>query len=187
MSYSEFWRSELGEISGSPQDAFTKTFEIIPNNTKALAKIADFSEIDLQGVRMLNVTWELTEGEYKGATVNQRLKVIDRDPRDKDPTKTRHRGLNMLKLLFQQFNFPIPLQMPNAHQLAAFKGRTAGIKICETKPNAEGKTYNYVAEVHPAKGFASESGIKLQSSRTVNDAYTYSGFDFNKEENDIPF
>ena len=39
---SDFWSSELGEVTGSAEDAFAKTFTRIPDGTMALARIEKF-------------------------------------------------------------------------------------------------------------------------------------------------
>lgn len=163
-----FWTSELGEVTGRPEDAFAKSFTLIPNGTMALAKIESFVNDD-QGFRYLTVNWVLIEGDYKGCKVSQKLKVIDADPRDSDPVKTKHRGLNMLKLMYNLFNIsPKHSNIPTDQDLAVFAGKIAGIQIRETKPNEEGKQYNWVSEVHKAQGFKSESGVKLVVTHTNN-------------------
>lgn len=157
-----FWESELGEVTGTPEDAFAKSFKQIPDGTMALAKIESFVHDEYQGVKSLVVNWVLTDGDFKGSKVTQKLKVIDSDPRDKDPAKTRHRGLNMMKLMYQLFNLkPKHANMPTNQDLAVFSGKIAGIKIRETEPNEEGKQYNWVSEVHDPKGFKCETGINV--------------------------
>lgn len=172
-----FWDSELGEVTGNASDAFAKSFKQIPDGTMALAKIESFVHDEYQGVKSLVVNWVLTDGDFKGAKVTQKLKVIDPDPRDKDPAKTRHRALNMMKLMYQLFNVkPKHANLPTNEDLAVFAGKAAGIKIRETEPNNEGKQYNWVAEVHETKGFKCETGVSIvvthkapnQDESTVN-------------------
>ncbi len=165
---SSFWSSELGEISGMADDAFAKSFTQIPDGTMALAKIDKFMNVNNNGLRYLNIEWSLIDGEFKGAKVNQKLKVLDYDGRDKDPKKTRHRALNMFKLLYQLFKLqPIHNDEPSDKDLSAFIGKKAGIKVQETNPNEEGKIYNYVSEVHTEIGFKSETGAGKVVSQII--------------------
>ena len=159
-----FWDSELGDITGKAEDAFAKQFTQIPDGTKALAKIESFTNQVYKdsGFKYLNIEWVLTDGDFRGQKVQQKLKVYGGDQFDKDPMKTRHRALNMLKLLYQLFNIkPKHTNPPTDQDLASFAGKVAGIKIRETEPNDKGKSYNWVAEVHDSKGFKSETGVGL--------------------------
>lgn len=189
-----FWESELGEVSGKAEDAFAKSFAHIPDGTKALAKIDTFTnqEYKESGFKYLNIEWILQDGDFKGQKVQQKLKVYGGDQYDKDPMKTRHRALNMLKLLYQLFNIkPKHTNPPTDQDLASFLGKIAGIKIRETIMNEKGKQYNWVAEVHVSQGFKSETGIGLpvvahstvsSYSSTVNNS-SPPVFD----DNDVPF
>lgn len=160
-----FWESELGEVTGNATDAFAKQFTHVTDGTMALAKIESFVNDEYQGMKFLSVNWVLTDGDFKGAKVTQKLKVLDADPRDKDPAKTRHRGLNMMKLMYQLFNLkPKHAETPTDQDLAVFAGKIAGIKIRETEPNDQGRQYNWVAEIHDAKGFKCETGHGLPQS-----------------------
>lgn len=162
-----FWDSELGEVTGSAADAFAKSFKQIPDGTMALARVESFINAEYQGMKYLNIDWVLTDGDFKGQKVSQKLKVIDADPRDKDPVKTRHRGLNMMKLMYQLYNLkPKHTNVPTDADLVVFTGKEAGIKIRETEPNAEGRQYNWVAEIHSTKGFQPETGISLVVTHT---------------------
>jgi hypothetical protein len=168
---SDFWKSELGEITGNASDAFAKSFTTVPDGTLALAKVESFvNDENNNGFKCLVVTWLLTEGEFKGANVTQKIKVFGAEPQyDKDPAKTRHRALNMLKLLYQQFNLkPKTSDAPSDQDLLVFVGKSAGIKIRETEPNSDNKTYNWVSEVHPTEGFKCETGKKLEIIHTHN-------------------
>lgn len=159
-----FWDSELGDITGKTEDAFAKSFMQIPDGTKALAKIHSFTNQTHKdsGFQYLNIEWELQDGDFKGQKVQQKLKVYGGDQYDKDSAKTRHRALNMLKLLYQLFKIqPKHTNPPTDQDLASFGGKIAGIKIRETEPNDKGKQYNWVAEVHPSIGFKSETGAGL--------------------------
>lgn len=165
---SGFWESELGEVTGSPADAFAKSFTHIPDGTMALARIESFANAEYQGNRYISIDWMLIDGDFKGAKVNQKLKVYG-DARDKDPAKTRHRALNMLKLVYQLYNHkPTHAGEPTDKDLSVFVGKTAGIRIRETEPNDAGKQYNWVAEIHDSKGFKCETGTSIVITHNVS-------------------
>lgn len=194
-----FWESELGEITGNAADAFAKTFTQIPDGTMALAKIDAFVNAEYNGNKYLSIDWLLTDGDFRGQKVNQKLKVYG-DPNAKDPAKARHRALNMLKLIYQLYKTkPKHAGEPTDADLSVFVGKEAGIKIRETEPNHEGKQYNWVAEIHEAKGFVSETGVSVVVTHTNTNAYKAqdpmeSAFDRNRNAmasqdltDDIPF
>jgi len=192
-----FWDSEVGEVTGKAQDAFAKQFTQIPDGTKALAKIESFTNQVYKdsGFKYLNIEWILTDGDFKGSKVQQKLKVYGGDQYDKDPMKTRHRALNMLKLLYQLFNIkPKHTNPPTDQDLAAFVNKTAGIKIRETAPNDKGKQYNWVAEVHASQGFKSETGMGMPivAHAAISNYASNSTFDTNAsppvfDDSDVPF
>lgn len=171
-----FWESELGEVTGKAEDAFAKQITQVPDGTMALARIESFINDEFNGLKFLSVNWVLTDGDFRGAKVTQKLKVIDPDPRDNDPAKTRHRGLNMMKLMYQLFNIkPKHANTPEDTDLAVFAGKVAGIKIRETEPNDKGRSYNWVAEIHDSKGFKSQTGNGLpQVAHTSVSSASYS-------------
>lgn len=196
-----FWESDLGEVTGKTEDAFAKQFTQIPDGTKALAKVESFTNQAHKetGFKYLNIEWVLTDGDFKGQKVTQKIKVYGGDQYDKDPAKTRHRALNMLKLLYQLFNLkPKHTNPPTDQDLASFSGKTAGIRIRETEPNDNGRQYNWVAEVHPSQGFKSETGTGLavvaRSTVSNYSAQSNAGTSFGNnaappayDENDVPF
>ena len=164
---SAFWESELGEVTGNANDAFAKSFTQIPDGTMALAKVNSFLNLEYEGFKYLELEWLITDGDFKGAKVQQKLKVFGGNSYDRDPAKTRHRALNMLKLLYQLFKIkPSHTGAPTDQDLASFNGKVAGIKIRETEPNDQGKQYNWVGEVHKAEGFKCETGISLVVTHT---------------------
>jgi len=189
-----FWESDLGEVTGKPEDAFAKSFTHIPDNTMALARVESFTNLEYNGNRYLSLDWILTDGDFKGQKVNQKLKVYG-DPQSKDSNKVRHRALNMLKLMYQLYGLkPKHPGEPADSDLSVFIGKLAGIRIRETEPNQEGKQYNWVSEIHDAKGFKCETGIKLIVTHT-NVAHNNDLFDSALSRNknteldgsDIPF
>lgn len=187
-----FWDSDLGEVTGKPEDAFAKSFKLLPDGTQAIARIETFANAEYEGNKHIVIDWLLTDGEFKGAKVNQKLRVNGGGPMDKDPAKTRHRALNMLKLIYQLYNVkPKHSNTPTDEDLSIFVGKFAGIKIRETKPNESGQQYNFVSEIHPAQGFKSETGIKLEVVHTrdsLDTAFSRNPKGQTEEmEEDIPF
>ncbi len=162
---SNFWISELGPLSGDSSDAFAKTFRQVPDNTMALAKIKSMKNEAFGDSKYLNVSWMLTDGEFKGQTIFQKLHVFDADP------KRRHKALNMLMLMYKLFDLkPASNDAPTDQELKAFENKFAGIRVQETAPNEKGKVYNWVSEVHPAQGFVCETGHTTVVTHTVNSA-----------------
>jgi hypothetical protein len=163
-----FWKSEIGEITGNENEAFSKSFKTIPDSTKASAKIASLTNQEYQGRKYLQVDWELMDGDFRGRKVSQKLKVFDED------AKAKHRALNMLKLMYDLFSLkPKNNEPPTDADLLVFCGKKAGIKIQETDPNEEGKQYNWVSEVHKQEGFIAETGIKqiIAHHATIDSAF----------------
>lgn len=184
-----FWYSEFGEITGNNDDAFNRGFGLIPNGTMALAKIDVFKHESFQSENNLKIEWILTDGDFKGQRVFHKIKVFDQDP------KARHKALNMLMLIYKLFNkIPSGEEPPTPEELKTFTGKIAGIKIMETKPNDDGKIYNFVGEVHPANGFKSMTGeprILSQRRNSSNEELT-SALTRQRQHNpiiddDIPF
>ncbi len=169
-----FWESDLGALTGNAEDAFSKSFSMIPDGTMALSRIVEFKNDTYNGIRTYKIDWLLLEGEYKGQHTFQKIKAFDTDP------KKRHTSLNMLVLLFKLFGIAKPTSglPPSDQELMAFIGKTAGIKVRETDPNDEGKVYNFVSEVHPSEGFKSVTGErKIVASKTVSHAQSDESLD----------
>ena len=160
----------------------------------AIAKIESFLNSEFNGNRFLSINWVLTEGDFKGAKVEQKLKVFG-DAMAKDSEKARHRALNMLKLMYQLYNVkPKHSGEPTDQDLMVFNGKMAGLKIRETEPNEQGRQYNWVAEVHDAKGFKCETGISIVVTHTNVQGSLDSAFSRNEPplsngqlDDDVPF
>jgi hypothetical protein len=193
-----FWESTLGEVTGNEADAFAKSFTQIPNGTMATARIETFITTEYNGNKFLSISWVLTDGDFKGSKVEQKLKVYG-DPLSKDSEKARHRALNMLKLIYQLYNTkPKHAGDPTDADLSVFIGKEAGICIRETEPNDQGRQYNWVAEIHDKKGFKCETGISVVVTHTNVQPGAQGTFDsaFNRQStfnadtavsDDIPF
>lgn len=188
-----FWQSEMGEVTGRPEHSFARTFKQIPDGTMALAKINAFVNTTYkdnktkQPVPCLEIEWLLTDGDFQGQKVKQKIKCFDKDP------NSRHRALNMLKLLYQLFGVqPQGSDAPSDQALVSFLGKTAGICIRETEPTPDGKQFNWVGEVHSPNGFVCATGFKLEVIRkptTYGNAEPYhnSALDAPIADDDVPF
>lgn len=179
-----FWKSDLGELTGSAEDAFSRQFRKIPDSTMALAKIIAITNEDFNGKKHLKVDWELVDGEFSGQHVFQKIHVFDED------SKKRHKALNMLMLLYKMFGLsPKSNNPPTDAELMAFNNKVAGIRVQETLPNDEGKTYNWVSECHPAQGFKCVTGVRVEVTHNPNQT----AFDRNPRgsvdvlDDDLPF
>jgi len=184
-----FWESDLGEITGNPDSAFTKAFSgTVPDNTFALAKIESALNDEFQGIKTIKVEWNIISGDFENKHVFQKIKVFDAD------NKKRHTALNMLKLLFTMFQIkPMHDGPPSDQDLARFVGKLAGIKIQEwilPKDNGDLGSGNYISEVHPATGFQSITGKhkEMPALKSVESAFSRNQQEFGKELNDdVPF
>lgn len=150
-----FWESELGTITGKPEDAFQKSFDRIPNNSFLLATITNCFWHETSIESCIRITWTIEKGDFKGRFVNQNIHVLSSKP------ETKHRALNMLALLYKTFQMKAHDSAPTDENLNQFVGKKAGIKVLETKPNDKGYQYNYVGEVHSVMGFQESIGTPL--------------------------
>lgn len=156
-----FWSSNLGALSGLAEDAFTKTFKVIPDNTTAGAKIERFRQRDHKGNKYYEVDWVLTDGEFKGLHVFQKIHAFDADE------KKKHKALNMMMYLYKLYNLsPKSNNPPTDDELKVFIGKYAGLRIQEwSAPKEDGSgmmSGNFISEVHSYEGFKSETGVKLE-------------------------
>lgn len=179
-----FWSSDLGQITGKAEDAFMATGSI-PDNTTAIARILEFKNDSYNGVNTFKIDWLLIEGQFKGWHVFQKIKAFDAD------SKKRHTALNMLALIYKMFNIQMPQDKPSDENLKQFQGKTAGIKINEMVAD-NGKSYNFVTQIHPAEGFVSLTGERKIIAQKTVDNNLDSAFSRNREQqnvtnDDIPF
>lgn len=185
-----FWHSDLGEITGKAEDAYTQSFnnEVIPNDTMAIAEIIKFVPKEYDGKEYYQIDWKITEGEYKGRIVFHKIHAFDSEP------KKRHTALNMMKLIYKMFHVkPKDDTSPIDSDLNIFKGKQAGIKIQEWESKRNGKSGNWVSEVHPVAGFVAAIGTKMAHSTTYNSSTVDSALTrhaakkSNMVDDDIPF
>jgi hypothetical protein len=184
-----FWSSDLGELQGTPEAAFAKTFKVIPDGTCALAKIEGFCEQEKNGVKYYEIDWKLTDGDFKGQHVFQKIQVFDKD------SNKRHRALNMLMLVYKLFAVsPKSSAAPDDKELMQFVGKHAGIKTQEwsmEKQDGSGMmSGNWVSEIHPAAGFKCETGVKAEvthSRSSVDSAFSRNTKVDDDLDSDLPF
>lgn len=74
-----FAQEALEEAKSGSFDS--NTFEVIPDNTKALAIIsaAEWREANEFNAKHISLTWEIVEGEFKGRKVFQKIKLFESD------------------------------------------------------------------------------------------------------------
>jgi hypothetical protein len=164
----DFW----GNADGDEKKAFVSGFSPIPDGTEALAEI-NKAFLDEKGAfgPSYQVTWRITEGEYKGRLIFQAIGAFDQD-------KVRaERAKNMLMYLFNTFKLHVPPHAPKDADLAPMVGRIASIVVGEWI-NKEGKTKNVIREVH-ASDKVSHGTIESAFSRNQHVAPVL--------DNDIPF
>ena len=154
-----FWSSDLGQLTGNPEDAFTQSFSVIPDGTKAIAKIVRMYNVEHNGEKRIEIDWELVDGEFKGRHVFHKLKVFDEN------SNKRHKALNMLMLIYKMFKVqPSSTEPPSDDFMKVFIGKHAGIKVQEWEN--DGKCGNWVSEVHPSQSFKCETGVKMVVTST---------------------
>jgi hypothetical protein len=166
----DFWRSGSGELPvGTPEAAFLRDFSVIPNNTMAIAKIANFNNVTKENKhtgevdKYFHINWKIIDGEFKTREVSQKIKCFNGTPEAID------RNLNMLKLVMTLCQFsPSHSGAPTDDDLKKMIGKTCGIKIREYSiPKDDGSKPiegNFVAEVWSSHGFECQTGVKLETS-----------------------
>ena len=76
-----FWHSELGQLSGKPEDSYAKTFKSIPDGTSAIAKIISFTNKEYNGNPYLQIECSITSEDFTGRRIFQKLHVFDAEPK----------------------------------------------------------------------------------------------------------
>lgn len=155
-----FWTdSNGGQLKGDADSAFVNKFQIIPDGTKSIAMIKDFNIKEFPGSKpFYQISWQIISDEFKGQTVRQKLAVFDDEPKKQDRAK------NMLKLICNLCDWkPTHTDAPSEPDLQRMKDKICGIQIQEfSMVSAQGETIegNWVSQVHPSSGFATEVGVK---------------------------
>ena len=167
-----FFTSKTGKtITGKSEDAFAPDFILIPDGTTAKSSIKSFDLITKvntytgQEEKYYQITWKLTEGEFKNREVTQKIKAFDGKPEAID------RALNMMMLVLNLCQCKLHHQdEPGERDLMPCINKILGIKIREWHMEREDGTMmdgNFVSEVHPAQGFVCESGVKLVVEKQI--------------------
>ncbi len=160
-----FWTTSTGkQVTGSEEDSFIMDFTSIPNNTKARAKIKKLEEgKNYKDEPNFQITWEITDGEFKGRIIKQNLDVFSSDDKKSDKAK------NMLARLSVIVNQPFPSdRAPVNSDFLPVINKIAGIKVREmptTNKKGEEITTNFISEIHQAgNDWVSETGVKIEPS-----------------------
>lgn len=165
---SNFWESKTGgTITGEAKDAFTPSFEIIPDGSTACASIFKIELMEkeatnyAEATKFYQITWKLTTSNFKGRQVTQKIKCFT------GTSESIDRNLNMLRLLMDLCKFkPTHKDAPTTQDLMPMIGSIVGIKIREwSMPKRDGSGIlegNFVSEVHSPVGFQEEVGTKVE-------------------------
>jgi hypothetical protein len=161
---SNFWSLSNGEKpNGSAESSHVSDFSVIPDGTTAHAAIKDFVLVETShaGTPLYEVTYRITEGDYKNREVRQKIKCFDPKPNIAD------RALNMLKRMYDLCSHKQShTDAPNTQDLKPMVGKVLGIKISEfigVKQDGTPSNGNYISEVHAAdKDFQVANGTKLE-------------------------
>lgn len=158
-----FYDSRSGMvIDGSEENAFTQTFEVIPNGTTAIAMVKTIIKktIDNYDKFFYEITWKIVEGDFKNQEVKQKLKLFDEEPQKAD------RAVNMLVRIYNICSYkPAHDNAPMIEDLVPLIGKLCGIKIQEWSFPKEDGTFaegNWVSEVHaPDANFKAETAPRV--------------------------
>lgn len=133
-----------GEVTGDPKKAFTGGFEPIPEGEMVTAELskAELTESEKFGAQY-EFGWKINDGDFKNRLVFQKIKAFDSD------LIKAEKAQEMLMLLFKLFHVNPTVNAPTNHDLAHMLGRVATLKV--GKWNIEGKSGNFVREVHDGK------------------------------------
>lgn len=193
-----FFTSSTGEkITGEANKAHLQDFTVIPNGTTALAAIKEFSLVNRTNNRTgdeesyYEIKWLLTNTEFKGREVSQKIKTFSGTPEQID----RHK--HMLKRVFDIGGYDhVTAAAPQTSDISFLRGRVMGIQIREYQiANDKGGfiTGNFVGEVHPNNDlFKSELGIKMAEPKPKQKSAVETAFSRNQAiekdfDSDIPF
>ena len=115
-----FWDSQLGEITGSADEAFAKQFQQIPDGSHLLAKIKEFNRETYGHNEYLEIIWQIVGSEFDGQQVRQKIRCWDSDP------KKQHRAKSMFMYLHKLYNLQPANREPDRMDLMKFLGKGAG-------------------------------------------------------------
>jgi hypothetical protein len=152
------------KATGSADAAFAPQVFQIPNNTMALAMLEKCEKksftYDGQIVVFYNVDWKLINPPFKGFSVRQKIDIFAEKPAKADRAK------EMFMLLFKLCNVNPTATGPTDNELFQLQRKVCGLKIQEWDLN--GKTGNWVSELHPSNGFVEEVGVKMAPKPQVS-------------------
>ncbi len=152
-----FFESKTGvPLTGNAEDAFTGSFTIIPDGTKATAQIKLFEPKEYDGDKFYQITWKIVSDSFKGQEVRQKMATFD------DKPEKAQRALNMMMRIYKLCGYsPAHNNAPSLDDLRPMVGKVFGIKIQEWAH--KGKEGNFVSEVHADDAeFKPEVGVKQE-------------------------
>lgn len=189
-----FWELSNGsKATGSEADSFISPMGTIPDGTTATAVIQKFTVDKSRERPYINIHWKLTEGEFKGRVVFQKLECWH------DKATKADRAKNMLLLIYTLLNHvPSHGNEPNDKDFAPMVNRVLGIKINEwhmiSEKTGEPMSGNFISEIHSAKEFECVTG-KYASVTSVSSSVVDSALSRNPRQakvdnelgDDVPF
>ena len=184
-----FWTAQSDmTIDGSEDNAHVQVFGIIPNGTTAKASIkkAELTTSQYDNTQIYQITYMITDGDFKDFVVKQKIHCFDSD------TRKRDRSVNMLMRLFNLCNYkPNHSNSPTNDDMAKLQNKIVGIKIREWQK--DGKEGNWVSEIHANDAnFRTVTGTKMETKTPdIASSYYNSGVcvpnSFASDNGDIPF
>ncbi len=154
---SMFTLSTGEKATGSADAAFAPQVFQIPNNTMALAMVDKCEKksfmYDGNAVVFYQVEWKLMNAPFRGFSVRQKIDIFAEKSAKADRAK------EMFMLLFKLCNINPTPTGPTDNELFQLQRKVCGLKIQEWDLN--GKSGNWVSELHPANGFIEEVGVKM--------------------------
>lgn len=186
----DFWALGTGKpITGEAQDAFLKSFPLIPENTIAQAKIFSFKLIEKENQyehrndKFYEIIFKLIDGDFKNNEVALKIKPFEGKPESID------RHLNMMKLIMKLCNFkPTHSNIFVDADLLPMINKLVSVKIVQwDSVTKEGKLIegNRVSEVYAPGSVATETGVLHVVAQPVTHAVD-SALQRNNQAMDVP-
>lgn len=181
-----FTLSDGSKATGNADAAFAQQIFQIPNNTMALAMLEKCEKksftYDGEQVVFYNVDWKIMNAPFKGFSVRQKIDIYAEKPTKADRAK------EMFMLLFRLCNVNPTPTGPTDNELFQLQRKVCGLKIQEWDLN--GKTGNWVSELHDSKGFIEEIGTKMTPKSAppkMNPTQDFDELNSPMIDDDIPF
>jgi len=183
-----FWKIDGATIDGSEQSAHAAKISVIPDGTKALAQIKEFTLESSEGhPSHYQVIWKITAGDFKNYEVRHKINCFDQD------IKKKTRALNMLMRLFKLSGMqPAHSNVPVDADLKPMVTKVFGIEIREwAMPKKDGTGIsegNWISGVWPADDkFEIITGVKQVHEVITSHMDTAFSRNPMKLDEDLPF